>query len=80
MGEAPLNPHSQTLPRVFVDHIEYAKGYPIVGAVHGFQSLLAIEGSDECAINAGEWLENEVPVPSAWVIFKQIQEHVFPTV
>jgi hypothetical protein len=23
---------------------------------------------------------NEVPIPSAWVIFRQIQEHVFPTV
>ena len=52
VGEAPLNPHSQTLPRVFVNHIENAKGYLIVGAVRDCQSLLvALEGSDECVIN-----------------------------
>ncbi|GAG16047.1 unnamed protein product [marine sediment metagenome] len=27
VGEALLNPHTQTLPRVFVDHIEDAKGF-----------------------------------------------------
>ena len=30
-------------------------------------------------LSAREWLENEVPIPSALVMFRQIQEHVFPT-
>ena len=47
VGEANFNPHNQTLPRESFNHIENAKVSLSIGAVCGYQSLLASEDIDE---------------------------------